>query len=82
MSSDFQLLGFTFIQDGKREIIPPAIHHWKKTFIAIDALKQAYSDDFPNQVAITNMILILLVSGFETYCKVRFMELEKKRNFH
>lgn len=80
MSTDLEVFGFTLIEDGKRTTIPPAIEHWKKSMVTIEILQTGKSDGYAQYEFITtNLTIVILVTGFENYCKVRFMELERDK---
>jgi len=65
-------------KDGKLNISPTAIETWNETINSINILlEKAYKDDdFQYNVAITNSIVSMIISGFEIYTQRRFVELE------
>ncbi|RCW48719.1 hypothetical protein DFR80_1673 [Halanaerobium sp. ST460_2HS_T2] len=64
---------------GKKILDPTAIESWNDTLKAIEILKSAQSDKgYMYDVVVSNFIISSLVTGFETYGKTRFIELEKE----
>jgi hypothetical protein len=65
--------------DGKQNVSPSAIKLWEDTRLAIETLLTGQSDaGYLYEVVIANAILSTLVTGFEGYCKQRFVELESE----
>lgn len=63
--------------DGKLVVQPTAIEVWEETILALDALNSGKSSDKGQyEVAISNMSIVMLVTGFESYTKKRFLEIE------
>lgn len=64
---------------GKAIITATAINSWKETLNAINILlKKDSGNDFEFEQVRSNIILSILVTGFEAYSKKRFLELEKE----
>ncbi len=64
---------------GKTILEPIAIETWNNTVKAVEILQTGSSSEgyiFENVT--TNMAIVMLVTGFETYCKKRFLELESE----
>ncbi|MDN5364639.1 MAG: hypothetical protein PWQ91_1701 [Eubacteriales bacterium] len=58
---------------------PTAIEAWRNTVQALEVLKKAKSEDgYAFEVILSNFIIVALVTGFETYCRTRFLELESE----
>ncbi len=58
---------------------PAAIDVWRSTIQAVNLLKGGTSTaGYSYEVVICNTIISTLVTGFEVYCKTRFIELEKE----
>lgn len=80
-----QVMGTRVIVDGKPLDISSAINTWKDTVTAIEILLKGSSPDgFIFEVICCNLSIVMLVTGFEAYCKRRFLELDEegiKANF-
>lgn len=73
------VMGFEIYQGGKKIIGSSAIQTWKENIQAISILETGHSEEkFIFEVVITNLILSMLVTGFEAYTKRRFLEIEKE----
>ena len=58
-------------------LTPTAIETWQNTKMAIEILQTGKSDQgYIFEVIKANFTLVMLVTGFETYCKTRFQEVE------
>jgi len=67
---------------GKSILQPTAIEAWRETIKAIDLLETGVSSEgYMYEVVVSNLTLTVLVTGFETYLKKRFLELEKEGIF-
>lgn len=65
--------------DGKPVLEPTAIETWQNTIQGVRLLQKGKSDEgYIFEVLICNLVIATLVTGFETYCKTRFIELEKE----
>ena len=74
-----QVMGTRAIVGGKPLVIPTAINTWKDTVDAIEILLKGSSPDgFIFEIICCNLSIAMLVTGFETYCKQRFLELEEE----
>lgn len=74
-----EVMGAQVYQNGKPVLQPTAIDAWNETIKAIDIVLTGKSEEgFMFEVAITNLILVLLVTGFESYAKKRFLEIEQE----
>lgn len=74
-----EIMGVNFIMKGEQILSSTAIDAWKETIKAIEILHSGTSTEgFIFEVVITNLTIAMLVTGFETYCKRRFLELEKE----
>jgi hypothetical protein len=72
-----QVMQVSMYQNGKPVLQPTALEAWKSTVEAIRILSSGSSekgDIF--DVVVTNLSISILVTGFETYCQTRFMEIE------
>ncbi|AEG15858.1 hypothetical protein Desku_2322 [Desulfofundulus kuznetsovii DSM 6115] len=64
---------------GRLVLQPTAIEAWRNTIQALEVLKKAKSEDgYAFEVILSNFIIVALVTGFETYCRTRFLELESE----
>lgn len=64
---------------GRLVLQPTAIEAWRNTVQALEVLKNAKLEDgYAFEVVLSNFIIVALVTGFETYCKTRFLELESE----
>lgn len=71
-----EVMGVHVASGGKTILESPAINTWHDTIKAIDILETGTSKEgyiFENVVSC--MSLVILCTGFETYCKKRFIEL-------
>ncbi|MBI3159180.1 MAG: hypothetical protein HYZ26_06245 [Chloroflexi bacterium] len=68
----------TYIYRGEKMILEPtAIEYWRESLQAIQVLKTAKSSEgFMFEALQSNLIVGILTTGFEVYCKRRFIELE------
>jgi hypothetical protein len=73
-----KVMGIRIRQGGKQVMAPTAKEAWDETKHAIKILQdsQPADVDVQLQTVITNLTLTMLVTGFEAYCKTRFLELE------
>ena len=63
--------------DGEQVLTPPAIETWRDTLNAMSIMQTASSPEgFLFEIVSGNLCLVILVTGFEAYCKSRFLELE------
>ncbi len=63
--------------NGELVIQPTAIEVWKETLLALEALATGQSAEGKRyEVAVSNMSIVMLVTGFESYAKKRFTEIE------
>lgn len=64
------------ISNNKLVLSPSAINTWKDTIDVLETLKSGESKlGYIYSVAIANVSIVTLVSGFETYLKKRFIEI-------
>jgi len=63
---------------GKPYLQPTAIEKWKNNVEAITILLKGESreEDRRFNTVVANMALVMMVTGFESYCKRRFLEME------
>lgn len=74
-----QVMGAYFSESGKTILRPTAFDVWKETDSVIKILWTGISDQgFIHEVVLTNITLSILLTGFETYSKTRFVELEEE----
>jgi len=74
-----QTMQVSIYQNGKPIILPTALEAWRETIQAIDILSKGESvAGYTYEVVVTNLTLAILVTGFETYSKKRFLELEEE----
>lgn len=65
-------------QGGTMDLAPSAIEAWHHILGGIDTIGRPSDGDFQYEVAVSNLSFVLLVTGFETYCRTRFLELPKE----
>jgi len=74
-----EVMGMRFYRAGQPVLIPTAKEAWDETVKAIEILATGTSPDgYIFEVVTTNLSLAMLVTGFETYAKKRFLELEQE----
>jgi hypothetical protein len=65
--------------NGKTIIQPPALEAWRATLSAVKVLLSGSSTEgYMYEVVTANLSISVLVTGYETYCKRRFLELEQE----
>lgn len=75
--SGVEVMGMRMFVGGTPVLQPTAKDAWRETIKAIEFLQSGKSDvGYVYEVVISNLTLSTLVTGFETYCKTRFVELE------
>lgn len=64
---------------GKQVIKPTAISAWTETKKAIEILLKGESKEgYIFETVKANLSIVMMVTGFETYCKTRFLEVEEE----
>jgi hypothetical protein len=78
-NSGVEVRGFR-MTSGRRTILQPtAIESWRFTIEGVKILfKGSSPDGYIFENVITNMAIVMLMTGFETYCGRRFLELESE----
>ncbi len=77
--ANVEVMDITIYENGQLILQPTALDTWKSTVIAVEMLHSGSSDKgHIFDVVVTNLTIAILVTGFETYCKRRFLELEKE----
>ncbi|MBF0463646.1 MAG: hypothetical protein HQK88_01315 [Nitrospirae bacterium] len=75
-------MNVNIVENRKRTLQPTAIDAWNNTIEGINILISGESNNPETahiyDVVNTNFIIVMLVTGFETYCKKRFIELEEE----
>lgn len=70
---------YSFFVHGKSILESTAIEAWNNTIEAVKILQSGTSSQgYIFEVICTNVTVVMLVTGFETYCKRRFLELEQE----
>lgn len=64
------------IEDDNRILDSIAIQTWDETIKSIEILFKGTSDEDIFEFICANLAIVILVTGFESYCKRRFLELE------
>lgn len=74
----YDIMGFCVYGDNGCIVEPSAIDKWKSITESIKILFSGSSNSNKGfyDVVVNNMAISILVTGFETYCKRRFVELE------
>jgi hypothetical protein len=66
-------------RDGKATLLPTALDVWRETTKAAEVLLNGQSEEgYIHEVAVSNVILSVMVTGLEAYTKRRFLELEEE----
>jgi hypothetical protein len=75
---NLEISHFELYKNGKPYLQPTAIETWKKTYDAINLLisGESKSEDVRFNMVVSNMAIVMMVSGYESYCKRRFIETE------
>jgi len=77
--TDVAILGARVYADGATVVSPPAIELWRCTLVAVDMLLQGESvAGFAYEAVLSNAVLSMLITGYETYCQQRFSEIERE----
>jgi hypothetical protein len=76
-NTDMETLGIRVYSAGRKIVSPPAIHLWRDTLRSVKVLLSGQSPEgYMYEVVTANAALSALVTGFESYCHDRFLELE------
>ncbi|MCW4049011.1 MAG: hypothetical protein NWE89_04665 [Candidatus Bathyarchaeota archaeon] len=74
--SNVEVLDFRVMIGGKSALNPTAIQIWKRTMKAIEILLSGTSKEgYIFETVVSNMIIVILTTGFEAYTQNRFIEL-------
>lgn len=72
-----EVMGAMVYENGQPVLQPTALDTWNSTVKAVEVLRGGSSNEgYLFDVVVTNLTISILVTGFETYCKKRFIELE------
>jgi len=72
-----RVMGTSIFADGKQVLQPTALEAWISTVEAVRVLMGGSSPvGYLFEAVCTNLVIVMLVTGFEAYCKRRFLELE------
>ena len=72
-----EVMGERIFVGGEPVLQPTALGTWKETLKAIEILLTGKSPEgYIFDVVVANMIIVMLVTGLEAYCKTRFLEIE------
>jgi hypothetical protein len=72
-----EVMGISVYQGQTPILLPTALEAWKATIQAVEVLATGTSTEgYIFEVVSTNLALSILVTGFEAYCKTRFLEIE------
>jgi hypothetical protein len=78
-SPGIQVMGTRFNIEGKQMVKPTAIDAWKETKKAIEILLTGESKEgYIFEIVKANLSIVMMVTGFEAYCKTRFEEIGKE----
>jgi hypothetical protein len=78
-SPGVQVMGVRFNIEGKQLVKPTAIDAWRETKKAIEILLTGESKEgYIFEVVKANLCIVMMVTGFEAYCKTRLDEIEKE----
>ena len=74
-----RIMGTRFNRGGKQIVKPAALNAWEETKKAIEILLMGESKDgFIFEIVRANLSIVMMVTGFEAYCKTRFDEVEQE----
>ncbi len=74
-----EIMKINVYSGGQPILQSTAIEAWKETIKAIEILATGKSDQgYVFETTVTNLTLVILVTGFEAYSKKRFLEIEKE----
>lgn len=74
-----EVMGVSVYQNGKPILQPTALDAWKSTVESVGVLLGGSSEKgYVFDVVASNLTISILVTGFEAYCKIRFLELEQE----
>ncbi|WP_266206265.1 hypothetical protein [Pontibacter kalidii] len=75
-----QTISVEIYSNGKQLFKNSAVETWDSVVEAAELLlnNNPNTRDYSYEAVIVNMILVILVTGFESYCKHRFLELEEE----
>lgn len=74
-----EVMEVSVYQNGKPVLQPTALDAWKSTVESVSILFGGSSEKgHIFDVVVSNLTLSILVTGFEAYCKTRFLELEQE----
>ena len=74
-----EVMGASVFDNAKKVLKSSAIKNWRETIKAISFLETGQSDQgFVYEVVICNLTLSMLVTGYKSYSKNRFLELEQE----
>lgn len=72
-----EVMGERMFVGGRPVLQPTALNVWKETLKAVEVLlKGKSSEGYIFDVVVANMVIVMLATGIEAYCKARFEELE------
>ena len=72
-----EVMGVSIFSGSRPLLTPTAIESWTETTKAIEILLRGTSPDgFIFENVASNMAIVMLITGLETYCRRRFLELE------
>lgn len=71
------VMGISVFMSGQPVLQPTALEAWNSTVEAVKVLLTGSSPvGYLFEAVCTNLAIVMIVTGFETYCKRRFLELE------
>lgn len=71
--------GFSVWLDGKPHVRPPACDYWSRTLAAVDELASAATGrNYDAERAVSNAAIMVMVSGFEAYVRMRLVEIDRE----
>lgn len=75
-----QVMGVSVFQGGRQVLQDTALDSWSAVVEAVRLLldNSRGPAGYLFEVVVVNQVLVMLVTGFETYCKRRFLEMEKE----
>ncbi len=80
-NTGIQVMGTRFNREGKQIVKPTALNAWEETKKAIEILLTGESKEgFIFEIVKANLSIVMMITGFEAYCKIRFDEIEQEGN--
>lgn len=74
-----EVMALSVYENGKQTLKPSALDNWKNSIFSVEKLINGTSiEGYIFESIVANQALSILITGFETYSKARFRELEQE----